>query len=186
MLDTVLSQDVVVPSSGFSLFFLSVAWKQIYCPAVRNAEPLLSMIIYTIFNWFFLLFVFLHIVSHAFLQRETRGPPQPLRQRAPPAKMPREAEARPKLSQRPKGGGRAEEWEVERRQVKVERHGERKGRVHIGCPNWTRGHLRSLPACLELQRPKCTPFSLDQIVTWGAEQSTSDKLRCCSFASYSC
>lgn len=30
--------------------------------------------------------------------------------------------------------------------------------VYIGCPKWTRGHLRSLPACLELQRPKCTPF----------------------------
>ncbi|TNN59156.1 cAMP-dependent protein kinase inhibitor gamma [Liparis tanakae] len=36
--------------------------------------------------------------------KESRGPPQPLGQRAPPAKMPREVEARPKLSQTPKGG----------------------------------------------------------------------------------
>ncbi len=107
--------------------------------------------------WLIFFFFFFAYCLPCFLQRETRGPPQPLRQRAPPAKMPREVEAHPKLSQRPKGG-RAEEWNVERKQVKVERHGERKGRVYIGCPSWTWGHLRSLPACLELQRPKCTPF----------------------------
>lgn len=93
------------------------------------------------------------------LQKGTQGPPQPPRQRAPPAKTPREAEARPKLSRRLNNWGRREE---------------RKGRdvengVCIGCPQ--RGCLRSLPACLEPQQPRCSPFfpPSSQIVMQGAE-----------------
>lgn len=170
--DTVLLQEAVVPSSGFSLCISFRILKADLFPAVRNAKPFLSLIINTIFDLIFVL-----IVSHGFLQKETRGPPQPLRQRAPPAKMPREAEAHPKLSRRLKGG-RTKERKVERKQVKVERHGEREERVYIGCPDRTRGHLRSLPASLELQRLQMFAFLLDQIVTWGVEL-TVEMLRFC-------
>lgn len=157
MLDTVLLQEVGVPSSGFSLFFSFGAWEQIYCLLLCQTTFELDNI-HNITVFLFCFFFLPQYCSHVFLQKETRGPPQPLRQRAPPAKTPREVEARPKLSQRPKGG-RAEEWTVERKQVKVGRHGGRKETAYIGCPKWTRGHLhRSLPACLELQRPKCSPF----------------------------
>lgn len=65
-----------------------------------------------------------------FLQGETLGPPQPLRQRAPPAKMPREVEARPKPSRRVKavvGAGRGKKCREKCRE-KVERHGGRRER----------------------------------------------------------
>lgn len=83
----------------------------------------LDNILYFIDSFFFF---FLHIFVCVFLQKGTRGPPQPLRQRAPPAKMPREVEAHPKPSQRPKGeksrggksrweaGGSGETWRKDR------------------------------------------------------------------------
>lgn len=64
------------------------------------------------------------IVPRVFLQEETRGPCQPLRQRAPPAKMPREVEAHPKLCQRPKGEGQS--------------RGETNGEEDEGRDAWTR------------------------------------------------
>lgn len=56
-------------------------------------------------------FFFLDIVFCVLLQKEgIQGPPQPLRQRAPPAKMPREAEAHPKPGRTPKGGRGVKRW----------------------------------------------------------------------------
>ncbi|KAF1390008.1 hypothetical protein PFLUV_G00053600 [Perca fluviatilis] len=87
--------------------------------------------------------------------------------------MPREAEAHPKLK-KPEaewGGGDGKECKVERKQVKVVRHGERKEGAYIGCPIWTRGHLRSLPACFGASAAQMYAFSLDPIVTHIAERN---------------
>lgn len=46
--DTVLLREVVVPSSGFSLFIYFRSLKADSFPAVRSAKPLLSLIIYTL------------------------------------------------------------------------------------------------------------------------------------------
>lgn len=41
--------------------------------------------------------------------------------------------------------------------------------MFIGCPNRARGHLRSLPACLELSVARMHDFLLDPIVTHGEQ-----------------
>lgn len=59
---------------------------------------------------------FVHIVSHIYQQMASRGPPQPLRLRAPPAKMPRVVEDPPKLLLMMDGGASDEKRRLERKQ----------------------------------------------------------------------
>lgn len=97
MLDTVLLQEVVVPSSGISLFLIFLETKSRFMAfRMSNRSDLCNKFHFFPFCTPFCVFP---------PQKGTRVAPRPLRRRAQPAKMPREAEARPKPSPETGWGG---------------------------------------------------------------------------------